>query len=176
MTIKFKMTDKEIVTGIKSIGNRAKSLREDVHKILCAMTNNWAAGGAVNVCAERMSQLLNNIDASHKQKLVNWANNFCGFEYQKNDDGVEYFSYSSDKTKLSVAEWGELKGVTMFDFTPDVKVKAFNFQAQLKALIEKGEKRLKADAAKRSADDAVTQAEIDAVKALLVTPEVEPDF
>lgn len=176
MAIKFKMTDKEIVTGIESIGNRAKSLREDVHKILCAMTNNWAAGGAVNVCAERMSLLLNNIDAAHKQKLVNWANNFCGFEYNKSDDGVEYFSYDSKKTKLSVAEWGELKGVTMFDFTKDVTVKPFNFQKKLRDLIEQGEKRLKADANKRSDEDAITQAEIDAAKALLVKPEVEPDF
>ena len=59
----------------------------------------------------------------------------------------------------------------MFDFTPDNPVKPFNFQQKLKALIEQGEKRLKADANKRSDEDAITQAEIDAVKALLV---VEP--
>lgn len=167
MTIKFKMTDAEIVKGIKSIGTRARSIRVDIHKILCAMTNNWAADGAVNVCAERMSQLLNEIDPAHKQKLVNWANNFCGFTYEKNDDDVEFFKYDSAKTKLTVEEWGALKVVNMFDFTPDKPVKAFNFQQKLKALIEQGEKRLKADADKRSDDDAVTQAEIDAAKALL---------
>jgi len=171
MTITFKMTDAEIVAGIKSIGNRARSIRVDIHKILCAMTNNWAADGAVNVCAERMSQLLNEIDGAHKQKLVNWANNFCSFTYEKDGDGNEFFKYDAKKTKLTVAEWGALKGVNMFDFTPDNPVKPFNFQQKLKALIEQGEKRLKADANKRSDEDAITQAEIDAVKALLV---VEP--
>lgn len=166
-TFSFKMTDADIVTGIKSIGNRSRSLRVDIHKILCSMTNNWATDGAVNVCAERMTQLLNEIDGAHKQKLVNWANNFCSFTYEKTDDGAEVLRYDGKKTKLSVQEWADLKAVNMFDFTPDNPVKAFNFQQKLKALIKQAEKRMKADADKRSKDDAISIEDVTAAKALL---------
>jgi len=170
-TFNFTMTDDQIVAGIKSIGSRAKSIRVDVHKTICAITNNWARAGAVNVAAQRMTELLAAIDGAHKQKLVNWCNAFCSFSMEKDDNGKEFFRYDPAKTTMTVEEWAACKANNLYDFTPDTPPVAFNFQQKLKALIEQAEKRMKADPAKRNEDDAISQAEIDAAKALLVAAE-----
>lgn len=171
----FKMTDEQVVAGIKNISNRSKSIRVDIHKLLCSITRNWAEDGAVNVCSTRMSAMLEAIDPSHQQKLVNWANNFCGFTLEEDDDGKQFFAYDSKKTKLSVEEWGLLKATNMFDFTPDTKPKAFNFQQKLAALIEQAEKRRVSK--KKLDEDEIDVEQLAAAKALLkAEPEVEPDF
>ena len=168
-TFNFKMTDEQIVSGIKSIGNRARSIRVDIHKIVCSITRNWAADGAVNVCAERMTSLLNEMDASHQQKLVNWVNNFCSFTLEDDGDGNKVFRYDSKKTKLTQVEWTALKTVTIFDFTPDKPVQAFNFKQKLKALIESAEKRAKSD--NKTDEDDIPADMLEAAKALLSSTE-----
>ena len=65
-TFTNKMTDADIIAGIQSIGNRQRSIRVDIQKLLVSITLNWARDGAVNVCAQRMTDLLGQIDQSCK--------------------------------------------------------------------------------------------------------------
>ena len=166
-TFTNKMTDADIVAGIQSIGNRQRSIRVDIQKLLVSITLNWARDGAVNVCAQRMTDLLGQIDGAHAQKLVNWCNAHCSFTLEEDADGNNLFAYDSKVTTLSPEKWGEIKAVNMFDFTPDEPPKAFNFKQKLAALIAAAEKRGSAKAEKRSEDDEIPQAQLAAAKALL---------
>jgi hypothetical protein len=172
----FKMNDADIIAGIKSVGNRAKSLRVDIQKLAVSITLNWAKAGAANIAAERMTALLINIDPSHKQKLVNWCASFCDFTLTEDKDGNEVFSYG--RTTMSEEQWGECKANNLFDFTPDLPPVAFNFKAKFQQLIDAAEKRSKVtDDSKRNAADNIPAELVASAKALLAAiPEVEPDF
>jgi hypothetical protein len=172
----FKMNDADIIAGIKSVGNRAKSLRVDIQKLAVSITLNWAKAGAANIAAERMTSLLNNVDPSHKQKLVNWCDSFCGFTLTEDKDGNDMFSYG--RTTMSEEQWGECKANNLFDHTPDLPPVAFNFKAKFQQLIEAAEKRSKVtDDSKRNADDNIPAELVASAKALLAAiPAVEPDF
>ena len=170
----FKMNDTQIIAGIKSVGNRAKSIRVDIQKLAVSITLNWAKAGAANLAAERMTDLLNNIDASHKQKLVNWCDAFCGFTLSDDKNGNKVFVYG--RTKMSEKQWGEAKAANLFDFTPDLPPVAFNFKAKFAQLIAAAEKRSAVtEATKRNADDDIPAELVARAKALLAAlPAVEP--
>jgi hypothetical protein len=141
-TFTFKMNDTDIQAGIKSIGVRQRSIRVDIQKLVVSITLNWAAGGAVNVCSQRMTELMDEVDGSHTQKIVNWANAFCAFTLEENDDtGAKYLAYASDKTKLTKEEWATAKDNNVFDFTPDEPPKAVEDMAKFGAFIASLEKR-----------------------------------
>jgi len=175
-TFTFKMDDAQIIAGIKSVGQRYKSIRVDIQKLAVSITLNWAKAGAANLAAERMTDLLNNMDPSHKQKLVNWCDSFCGFSLVDNKDGEKVFAYS--RTKMSEKQWGEAKAANLFDFTPALPPVAFNFKAKFAQLIAAAEKRSAVtDAKKRNAEDDIPTELVASAKALLAAmPEVEPDF
>ena len=168
----FKMNDTQIIAGIKSVGNRVKSIRVDIQKLAVSITLNWAKAGAANLAAERMTDLLNNMDASHKQKLVNWCDAFCAFSLTDDKDGNKVFSYS--RTKMSEKQWGEAKSTNLFEFTPDLPPVAFNFKAKFAQLIAAAEKRSTiTDATKRNADDDIPAELVASAKALLAALPVD---
>lgn len=164
-TFTFKMTDADIEKGIKSIKSRAQSLRKDIDKVVVSIIHNWAADGAVNVTAQRMSQLLDALDASHQQKLVNWCNAKCSFTLDEDDDGNNVFRYDAGRTKMTKDEFAAAKTVTIWDFTPDKPLVAFNFEQKLRALIAQAKKR---PSSKAATDEDVIDADmLKAAEALL---------
>ena len=168
-TFTFKMNDTDIQAGIKSIGVRQRSIRVDIQKLVVSITLNWAAGGAVNVCSQRMSELMNEVDGSHTQKIVNWANAFCGFTLEDNEEtGDKYLAYDSDKTKMTKEEWATGKANNVFDFTKDEPPKAFNLTQDFGLLIARAEKKAAiTDEAKRNVNDKNKLSDIQAMKELL---------
>lgn len=170
-TFTFKMNDTAIQAGIKSIGVRQRSIRVDIQKLVVSITLNWAAGGAVNVCSQRMSELMNEVDGSHTQKIVNWANAFCGFTLEDNEEtGDKYLAYDSDKTKMTKEEWATAKTNNVFDFTPDEPPKAVEGLAKFGALIAMLEKRVAVtDETKRNEKDSIKPEHVQAMKELYAT-------
>ena len=172
----FSMTDADVQEGIKSIGQRQRSIRVDVQKLVVSIVHNWATDGAVNVCAQRMTQLLAQIDPSHKQKLVNWCNEICSFMLDEDKAGNEVLKYDGNVTTIDAAGFAKAKALNLFDFTPDAPPKAFDFKAKFAQLIAAAEKRSAVtDATKRNAEDDIPAELVASAKALLAAlPAVEP--
>lgn len=170
-TFTFKMNDTDIQAGIKSIGVRQRSIRVDIQKLVVSITLNWAAGGAVNVCSQRMTDLMLEVDGSHTQKIVNWANAFCAFTLEDNEEtGDKYLAYDSDKTKMTKEEWAIGKTNNVFDFTPDEPPKAVEGLAKFGALIAMLEKRVAVtDETKRNEKDSIKPEHVQAMKELYAT-------
>lgn len=167
-TFTFKMNDTDIQAGIKSIGVRQRSIRVDIQKLVVSITLNWASGGAVNVCSQRMTELMNEVDGSHTQKIVNWANAFCGFTLEDNEEtGDKYLAYDSNRTKMTKEEWATGKTNNLFDFTPDEPPKAVAGLAKFGALISMLEKRSAiTDESKRNEADNINPEHVVAMKKL----------
>lgn len=168
MKFTSKMTDTDIAKGIVDIGNRSASIRVDLQHLIVSITRNWAESGAVNVCATRMSELLNEMDAAHQQKLVNWCAMHCQFELMDDEDGNTGFAYNPDHTKMTKDEFIAAKGENMFVLTPDPKpVKVVTSFGKVSELVEFLQKRAKASGDKRHPDDDIHPKHIEALQDIL---------
>lgn len=158
----YKMTPDQIVAGQNSLKRRGAKARDDQHKVNVSILHNWATGGAANVAAERAAYTVNNCDSYYAQAIVNWFTVHAGFAW---DADEKKFSYS--KTKISADEFQSAKGETFVDLTPPSEPKPFKLDDKIATLITAAENRMKAKADKRTDEDDIDPAHIEALKAIL---------
>lgn len=131
----FNMSAEDIERGSASVKNRAASLRTHVHCLAVSILTAWASSGAANVAAQRASVLLDSVDASHKQKIVNWFAVFANFTYD-----VESKSFRYTDTTINVEGVQKAKEKTAFDLTKDPDAKPMDLIADLKKLLDRAKK------------------------------------
>jgi len=163
MAYTFTMTTDEVDKACGNIVVRAKNLRIDIHKVAVSILHNWAVNGSVNVAAAQATKLLNSVDSSHAQKVVNWFGVHAGFELI-DVDGDKAFGYDADRTTIEADDFQAAKAESMFDLTPDKKPEPYDLIPKLMAFIEAAEKR----AAKSKAGDNIPADKLAALKALVV--------
>lgn len=131
----FAMTADDIERGMVSIKLRAASLRNHVHCIAVSILSEWAQSGAANVAAQRATKLLDSVDASHKQKIVNWFAVFANFEFNAEEKAFKYTN-----TTITVDGVKAAKDKSAFDLTKDPAPVAMDLIADLTKLIAKAKK------------------------------------
>lgn len=159
MKFNFTMSFEDIRKGSKSTGRRAKSVREDIHKLLVSVLYRWSETGDVTVPVQVAGEILADQDNHYSQGIVNWFAVHAGFEY---DPKEETFSYT--KTTITVDEVKAAKEETFEDLTPPAKAKPFDLDARIKTLIKAAEaKRTKG----LSEDDNISSSHLAALKAIV---------
>lgn len=164
MAVKFTytMTDADVAKGTESVGRRVSSIRKDVKALTISILYNWAKHGDVATAARRASELLNAVDDSHKQKVVNWFGAVAGFQLA-DEDGDKSFTYT--QTKLTAEQYQAARdGKDLWVMTPDAAPKPYDLRAKLLQLIDQSEKRR---AKGLKADDSIPTEMLDGLKALV---------
>lgn len=131
----FNMNDADITAGTASVKTRAGSLRKHVHCLCVSILFDWARSGAANVATNRANALLDAVDASHKQKIVNWFATFANFTYDKEEKA---FSYTD--TTITAETCQAAKAKSAYDLTKDPDPKPMDLIADLKRLIDRAKK------------------------------------
>ena len=141
MSFSFTMTDTQIEQGIPSIKKRAASIRADIHKVCVSILYRWNQSGDVRAASVRAASLLDAVDPSHAQKIVNWFSVYAGFEYQQEDKSFRYSdtTITEDRVKAAKAE-------TAFDLTKDAEAKPFDLPGKIQNLLKQAKKAAEAGA------------------------------
>lgn len=135
MSFSYTMNDDQIAKGLVSIGKRAASLREDVHKISVSILFRWHESRDARAAVERASALLGVVDGSHKQKIINWFSVYAGFSY---DTDTNVFTYTN--TTISEEQVKAAKAETAYKLTKDADPKPFDLPGKIQNLLKQAKK------------------------------------
>ena len=155
----FNMTDDAIAAGAASVKKRAGSIRKHVHFLNVSILFQWGKTGDAGAMAAKASVMLNSVDGSHKQKVVDWFGMFAGLQLNEEKDGFIYTNTTIDAETFQAA-----KAETMYDVSPDKEVQVYDLRAKIINLIKSAEnKRTKGLGEK----DNVSVEDIAALKAIV---------
>lgn len=134
----FNMSFDDIDKGIVSVASRSSKVRDDIHKLCVSLLARWIETGDVTVVAAKASALVGQADGYYGQSLVNWFTVYAGFAW----DGKEKaFTYSKDKTKITMEEAMAAKDEPFWQLTPPKDPKAFDLPGKLQTLITQAKKK-----------------------------------
>ena len=134
----WSMSAEDVDRAFDSIKSRAGTLRKNVHQLGVSIICHWAKNGSANVAAQRATKLLESVDGSHKQKIVNWFAKYGGLEYSKEDKAFKY-----TQTTVTADTYQSSREESPFDLTGDAAPQPFNDVQELEKLVARVMKRRK---------------------------------
>jgi hypothetical protein len=156
----FEMAPAQIEAGIKSIGKRSKSLREDVHKVAVSVLVQWHKTGDVRQPIKFVNSLVKDGEAYYAQALHDWFIAFGEFKYEGGE-------FKPGKTKIDMDTVKAAKAQPFWDFSPPKAIKPLDLPAKIAALIRQAEKRVEDENKRADGDDVEKlKRQVEALKAL----------
>lgn len=136
LSYSFDMSSAKIDEAIPALGNRAKSVKADIHKVAVSVLADWHRSGDASTATRRATDMLE-VDKHYSQGLVNWFKQYAGFDY---DTSSKSFSYTA--TKIAVEAVKAAKAETFEQLTPPRDPKPMDFLSELQRVINKAEKHM----------------------------------
>lgn len=153
------MSDADIVKGCASVKSRSESIRKHVDFLAVSILFQWARSGDASAMAMKAGILLNSVDASHVQKIVNYFGAYAGLELNEEKNGFTY-----TVTTMTPAKFQEAKAMSVFSFTPDKAPEAYDLRKAILALIERADAKRKKGL---KAEDFAPEAMIEGLRSVL---------
>lgn len=162
MAVSLIKTDAKIDEMIASIGNRGKTLQNDIHRTACSIIRRWHESGDVSVAVRQMNALLEAIPSMARANAFKaWVEAYATFVWNNED---KCFAYHKNRTKISLEDAKAAIQTPFWEFKKEPEYKPMNLDDMIAALVARAEKR-RLDGLKDG--DSVDAEKVKALKALL---------
>lgn len=157
-------------TAVADINKRGQALQLDIQRYLHAVAVRWKETGDVRPAVVRVNMLIDKktlFKGVRRNAILSWIEINFGFEYVTEGDNKDHFHANKAKADRFNLKELEKQENHWYNMTPEPEYVPMDLNGLIAALVAKVDKR----AANIKDGDAISLAQLNALKALVKTPE-----